>query len=55
MGKVLYNKGGILIKSEYGDIGLYTPYSFVFMKDTPENRKKICKIEKIRMEDLKED
>lgn len=52
MMKVLYKKGDILIKSEYGDIGLYTPYSYLFMDDTPKNRKKICKIAEIKMKDL---
>lgn len=52
MSKVLYKKGDITIKSEYGDIGLYTPYSCLFMDDTPENRKKICKIAEINMKDL---
>ena len=55
MSKILYNKGGITIKSEYGDLGLYTLYTCIFIEDTPENRKKICKMAEIKMKDLKED
>lgn len=51
---VLYDKGGILIKREYGDIGLYTPHTFVFFPDTPENLKKVCKMAEIKLKDLKE-
>lgn len=54
MGKVLYNKNGIILKREYGDIALYTPYNVTFATDTPENLKKICKIAEIKMKDLKE-
>lgn len=54
MGKVLYNKNGIILKREYGDIALYTPYTVTFATDTPENLKKICEIAEIKMKDLKE-
>ena len=54
MSNVLYNKNGILIKREFGDLGLYTPYTFAFFPDTPENLKKICKMAEIKLTDLKE-
>ena len=44
MGKVLYNKNGIIIKAEFNDIALYTKDIMVFKPDTPENRKIIFDI-----------
>ena len=48
-GEVLYNKGDVLIKSEFGDIALYTPYLMVYKPDTPENRKIIFDIAGVKM------
>lgn len=44
MKKVLYDKNGILIKCEFGDVALYTNDIMVFKEDTPENRKAIFDI-----------
>lgn len=44
MGKILYNKNGVCIKCEFGDIALYTKDIMVFKPDTPENRKAIFDI-----------
>lgn len=54
MSNVLYNKGGITLKREYGDLALYTPWNVTFATDTPENLKKICKMAEIKLKDLKE-
>lgn len=50
----LYNKNGITLKREFGDVALYTPYNVTFAKDTPENLRKICDIAGIKLTDLKE-
>ena len=47
--KVLYDKDGVCIKKEFGDITLYTKYLMVVKPDTPENRKKIFDIAGVKM------
>lgn len=42
--KILYDKNGVKIVKEFGDIALYTKNLMVVKADTPENRKKIFDI-----------
>ncbi|GEM_PF-6298977 len=48
MKKVLFEKNGVSIVAEYGDVVLYSPYLMVVKEDTPENRKSLFRIAEVK-------
>lgn len=48
MKKVLFNKNGVKVRCEYGDVALYSDYLMIIQKDTPENRKSLLKIAEVK-------
>lgn len=48
MKEILFNKNGIEVRCEYGDVVLYSQYLMIVKEDTPANRASLLRIANVK-------